>query len=121
MSQTIPPWLEEKVKAYQKSQINLENVQAQLQQLELDVQTTKNALETLEKTPDDKAIYKEAGSILVESDKATMTEHLKEQQELAKTQIAVLTKHKEKIEKTIREQGASLNQAIHGGAMKPGS
>lgn len=121
MQQTIPPWLEEKINAYQKSKVNLENAQMQLQQLELDVQTTNTALEALVKTPDDKAIYREAGSIMVESDKATMTEHLEEKQELLKTQIAVLAKHIEKIDKTVREQEAGLNQALRGGAIKTGS
>lgn len=121
MSQTIPPWLEEKIRTYQQTQVNLQNIQAQLQQVEIDARNAKNALEVLEKTPDDKAVYKEAGSILVQSDKTTLKDYLEEQQELSKTQVAVLTKQSERIENTLREQEAGINQAIQGGAIKSGS
>lgn len=121
MSQTIPPWLADKIKAYQQTQLNLQNIQAQLQQVEHDTRNAKNALEMLEKTPDDKAVYKEAGSILVQSDKITLKDYLEEQQELSKTQISVLTKQNERIENTLREQEASIRQAMQGGATKPGS
>lgn len=121
MSQKMPPWLAEKIKTYQQTQTNMQNIQMQLQRIELDTQNTKKALEILEKTPDDRAVYKEAGSIMVQSDKTTLKDYLEEEQELLKTQVAVLTKQSKRIEDTLREQEAGINQAIQGGAMNPGS
>ena len=121
MSQTIPPWLAEKIQSYQKTQTNLQNTMAQMQQVEMDALNANRALEALNKTPDDKTVYKQAGSILVQSDKGTLVSELEEQQELSKTQRAVLAKQKARLEATLKEQEAGLNQALQGGTAPPGS
>lgn len=121
MSQNIPPWLAEKIKAFQQTQSNLQNVMVQLQQLEIDRADALNSIGMLKSTPDGKAVYKRAGSIMVQSDRESLVSDLEERLELSKTQTAVLTKQKARLETTMREQEASVNQAIRGGAAKPGS
>ena len=119
MSNQIPPWLQEQIKAYQQTQGNLQGMMAQMQQVEAERLDAERAIEELQKASDEHIVYKQAGSILIKSDRKTLTDDLEERQELAKTRVMVLEKQKKRLEETLREQEAKINAAIKGGAAGP--
>lgn len=116
MSEQIPPWLQEQIKAFQQTQNNLQGVITQMQQVEAERLDTERALEELQKASDEDAVYKQAGSILIKSDRKSLIDDLQERMELAKTRVMVLEKQKKRLEETFREQEAKINAAIRGGA-----
>lgn len=116
MSEQIPPWLQEQIKAFQQTQNNLQGVITQMQQVEAERLDTERALEELQKASDEDAVYKQAGSILIKSDRKSLMDDLQERMELAKTRVMVLEKQKKRLEETFREQEAKINAAIRGGA-----
>lgn len=116
MSEQIPPWLQEQIKAFQQTQNNLQGIVTQMQQVEAERLDTERALEELQKASDEDAVYKQAGSILIKSDPKSLMDDLQERIELAKTRVMVLEKQKKRLEETFREQEAKINAAIRGGA-----
>lgn len=116
MSEQIPPWLQEQIKAFQQTQNNLQGIITQMQQVEAERLDTERALEELQKASDEDAVYKQAGSILIKSDRKSLMDDLQERMELAKTRVMVLEKQKKRLEETFREQEAKINAAIRGGA-----
>lgn len=116
MSEQIPPWLQEQIKAFQQTQNNLQGIVTQMQQVEAERLDTERALEELQKASDEDAVYKQAGSILIKSDRKSLMDDLQERIELAKTRVMVLEKQKKRLEETFREQEAKINAAIRGGA-----
>ena len=116
MSEQIPPWLQEQIKAFQQTQNSLQGVITQMQQVEAERLDTERALEELQKASDEDAVYKQAGSILIKSDRKSLVDDLQERMELAKTRVMVLEKQKKRLEETFREQEAKINAAIRGGA-----
>ena len=116
MSEQIPPWLQEQIKAFQQTQNNLQGIVTQMQQVEAERLDTERALEELQKASEEDAVYKQAGSILIKSDRKSLMDDLQERIELAKTRVMVLEKQKKRLEETFREQEAKINAAIRGGA-----
>lgn len=119
MSQQVPPWLQEQIKQYQQTQNNLQMVATQQQQLEAERISTEKALEELQKAADDEIVYKQSGSILIRAEKSQLISDLEERLELAKTQVSVLGKQRERLQKTFQEQDAKIQAAIRGGAASP--
>ncbi len=116
MSEQIPPWLQDQIKAFQQTQNSLQGVVTQMQQVEAERLDTERALEELQKASDEDAVYKQAGSILIKSDRKSLMDDLQERMELAKTRVMVLEKQKKRLEEMFREQEAKINAAIRGGA-----
>jgi prefoldin beta subunit len=112
--QQIPPWLQEQVMKLQQSQQNLQSISIQKQQLEYEQIETDKALEELNKVSDDNSVYKHAGSILIKSTKKELIDELEEKKELAKTRVTVLSKQETRLQESLKEQEAKLEQAIKG-------
>lgn len=119
MAKQMPPWLQEQLKRYQQTQIDLQNLMIQIERNEQDMLITKTARKELEATPDTVNVYKAAGPVMVQSDKSSLLDELTERLELTKTAAAVLEKQKTRLMSTLKEQEARLNEATRGGAMKP--
>ena len=91
-NQQIPPWLQEQIAKLQQTQQNLQTILSQKQQLELDRLETEKALEEIKKAKDDESVFKQAGTILIKSNKKDLTAELEEKNELSKTRVSVLSK-----------------------------
>ena len=85
--QQVPPWLREQIMNMQQSQQNLQSIMLQKQQLSMEQIETDRALEELQKASDEDAVYKQAGSILVQSTRKALLDELEEKKELAKTRL----------------------------------
>jgi len=111
-NQQIPPWLQEQIAKFQQTQQNLQTILAQKQQLELDRLETEKALEEIKKAKDDESVFKQAGTILIKSNKKDLTAELDEKKELAKTKASLLTKQEERLKITLKEGETKIQEMI---------
>jgi len=100
---TLPPQLQEQIMRLQQLQRTLQVVVTQKTQLELELSEIKAALEELGKMKKDAVIYKSVGSLLLKTDKRSISSELKERNELVDTRITVLTKQEERSRKKVEE------------------
>ncbi len=112
--QNVPPWLREQLQKFQMTQQNLQTVLAQKQQIEIDRAEIDKALEELEKVSDTDAVFKHAGSILVQSSKSASTMDLKERRELDATRIVVAEKQEKRLRESLKEQDTKINEMVSG-------
>ena len=119
MAKQMPPWLQEQLKRYQQTQVDLQNLMMHIEKNEQDMRVTEMAIKELDSTPDAANVYKATGPVMIQSDKGTLQDELTERLELGKTASAVLEKQKTRLVSTLKEQETRLNEATRGGAMKP--
>ena len=115
-NQQIPPWLQEQIAKLQQTQQNLQTILSQKQQLELDRLETEKALEEIKKAKDDESVFKQAGTILIKSNKKDLTAELEEKNvsknELSKTRVSVLSKQEERVKVSLKEQESKIQEMI---------
>lgn len=112
--QQIPPWLQEQLMKMQQAQQNLQSILSQKQHLEMEQVESDKALEELKKAAEDDAVYKQAGSILIKSNKQDLISELEEKKELAKTRTTVLSKQEARVKESLKEQEEKINQMMKG-------
>jgi prefoldin beta subunit len=112
--QQIPPWLQEQVGRLQQLQQNLQSIMGQKQHLEMEQLETERALEILKKADDNNTVFKNAGSILIKSTKATLIAELEEKKELANTRITVLSKQEIRVKENLKEAETKIKEMLRG-------
>ena len=115
----MPPWLQEQIMKLQQSQQNLQSIVTQRQHLEMEKAETEKALEELRKVADDDAVFKQAGTVLIKSNKKTLVDELEEKVELAKTRSTVLEKQENRVKESLKEQEAKITEMMKSGATPP--
>ena len=118
-SPQMPPWLQEQIMKLQQSQQNLQSIVTQRQHLEMEKAETEKALEELKKTADDDSVFKQAGTILIKSNKKTLVDELEEKVELSKTRSTVLEKQEVRVKESLKEQEAKITEMMKSGATPP--
>ena len=118
-SPQMPPWLQEQIMKLQQSQQNLQSIMTQRQHLEMEKAETEKALEELKKIADDDSVFKQAGTVLIKSDKKTLVDELEEKVELSKTRSTVLEKQEIRVKETLKEQEAKITEMMKSGATPP--
>jgi prefoldin beta subunit len=118
-SPQMPPWLQEQIMKLQQSQQNLQSIVTQRQHLEMEKAETEKALEELKKVADDDSVFKQAGTILIKSNKKTLVDELEEKVELAKTRSTVLEKQETRVKESLKEQEAKITEMMKSGATSP--
>ncbi len=114
--QQIPPWLQEQVGRLQQLQQSLQSVMGQKQHLEMEQLETERALEILKKAGDNDTVFKNAGSILIKSTKASLIAELEEKKELANTRITVLSKQETRLKENLKEAETKIKEMLRGPA-----
>jgi prefoldin beta subunit len=99
----LPADFQEQLAKLQQLQQTLQIIATQKQQVELELSDTNRALEELEKLPDDTAVYKSIGSILVKKDKASVVNDLNERKEFLNVRVSVLGRQEEKTREKLKE------------------
>lgn len=117
----IPPWLQEQVAKFQKTQQELQMISMQKQQLESEKVNVSRTLDELKKASDDETVYKFAGSVLIRTTRADMLSELEERQELANTRSAVTGKQESRLVESLKEQEAKITEAMRRGMTQPPS
>ena len=115
----MPPWLQEQIGKLQQSQQNLQSIMTQRQHLEMEKAETEKALDELKKVTDGDSVFKQAGTVLIKSDKKTLTDELEEKIELAKTRSTVLEKQEVRVKETLKEQEAKITEMMKSGNAPP--
>ncbi len=110
----LPPQVQEQLMRLQQLQQTLQSVVTQKQQLELELNETDKALSELDKSTDDTPVYKSVGSILVKSNRQTLTAELKERKELLTTRVTVLGKQEERTRERLKEVQEKLQERLQG-------
>ena len=115
----MPPWLQEQIGKLQQSQQNLQSIMTQRQHLEMEKAETEKALEELNKVADGDSVFKQAGTVLIKSDKKTLVDELEEKVELSKTRSTVLEKQEIRVKDSLKEQEAKITEMMKSGATPP--
>ena len=115
----MPPWLQEQIMKLQQSQQNLQSIVTQRQHLEMEKAETEKALEELRKVADDDSVFKQAGTVLIKSNKKTLVDELEEKVELSKTRSTVLEKQEVRVKESLKEQEAKITEMMKSGATPP--
>ena len=115
----MPPWLQEQIGKLQQSQQNLQSIMTQRQHLEMEKAETEKALEELNKVADGDSVFKQAGTVLIKSDKKTLVDELEEKVELSKTRSTVLEKQEVRVKESLKEQEAKITEMMKSGATPP--
>jgi prefoldin beta subunit len=115
----MPPWLQEQIMKLQQSQQNLQSIMTQRQHLEMEKAETEKALEELKKVADNDSVFKQAGTVLIKSDKKSLVDELEEKVELSKTRSTVLEKQEVRVKETLKEQEAKITEMMKSGATPP--
>ena len=89
---------------------------AQKQQVEMEREETKRALEELAKASDSESIYKFAGSLLIKVSKDAMMKELSEKKELADTRSLVLSKQETRFKESLKDLQTKIDDAVKGKA-----
>jgi len=118
-SPQMPPWLQEQIMKLQQSQQNLQSIMTQRQHLEMEKAETEKALEELKKIADNDSVFKQAGTVLIKSDKKTLVDELEEKVELSKTRSTVLEKQEIRVKDSLKEQEAKITEMMKSGATPP--
>ena len=118
-SPQMPPWLQEQIMKLQQSQQNLQSIVTQRQHLEMEKAETEKALEELKKVADDDSVFKQAGTVLIKSNKKILVDELEEKVELAKTRSTVLEKQETRVKESLKEQEAKITEMMKSGATPP--
>ena len=118
-SPQMPPWLQEQIMKLQQSQQNLQSIMTQRQHLEMEKAETEKALEELKKIADTDSVFKQAGTVLIKSDKKTLVDELEEKVELSKTRSTVLEKQEVRVKESLKEQEAKITEMMKSGATPP--
>jgi len=115
----MPPWLQEQIGKLQQSQQNLQSIMTQRQHLEMEKAETEKAVDELKKVADGDSVFKQAGTVLIKSDKKTLLDELEEKIELAKTRSTVLEKQEVRVKETLKEQEAKITEMMKSGNAPP--
>ena len=118
-SPQMPPWLQEQIGKLQQSQQNLQSIMTQRQHLEMEKAETEKAIDELKKVADGDSVFKQAGTVLIKSDKKTLLDELEEKTELAKTRSTVLEKQEVRVKETLKEQEAKITEMMKSGNAPP--
>ncbi len=108
----ISPWLQEQLSKYEQLQATLQSILLQRQQVDVELNEIKSALEELEKAPADAEVFKQAGLILVKADKEKLKAELLERKELAETRSNILKKQEERVREDLQELQNKIREAL---------
>lgn len=108
----LPPQLKHMVAQYQQAQQHAQALAAQRQQLELLLLETKKAMEELEKSPQDAAVYKGVGPLLVRANKEELKKELEDQKETLELRVKTLERQEERVTERLRELQQKLEEAL---------
>lgn len=109
---SIPPWLQEQLARFEQVQQSLQAIIAQRQQVEAELIEVERALEELRKAPQDAAVYKLAGTIMLRANREELIKELEEKRELANIRITVLKKQEEKLRSNLQEIQNKIDEAL---------
>ena len=108
----LPPEIQQRLLKLQQLQQTLQGMLSQKQQLEMQLSEVEQALTELEKMSETAVIYKSIGALLVKSQKATVTEELKERKELLTMRVGILAKQDGRLRTQVKDLQEKLQKDL---------
>jgi prefoldin beta subunit len=109
----LPPQVQERLLRLQQLQQTLQTILQQKQQVEMETSEIDQTLTELQKTADDAVIYKNAGSLMVKSEKGAVSKELTERKDLLGTRVTVITRQEERIRNQLKEVQSKLQEDLN--------
>lgn len=110
--QRLPPHVQQRILRLQQVQRSLQEILYQRQQLELELTEVENALRELDNLPEDAAIYKSIGTLLIRSEKSKVLEELNDRKEIINMRLTVLGKQEERLRGQLKDLQEKLKQEL---------
>jgi len=108
----LPPNVQERVARLQQLQNTLQQLLAQRQRLEAEMNESERALKTLDETPAEAKTYRSVGAILVERDRETLKKELRERIDFLGMRKKVLEKQEDKAKERLQELQQTLQKEL---------
>jgi len=109
----LPANVQERIARLQQLQNTMQQLQAQRQQIEMETAETERAIKTLEETAESAKVYKSAGAVLVEKEKASVVKELKERQDFLEMRGKVIEKQEEKTKEKLQGLQETLQKELN--------
>jgi len=109
----LPPQVQERLMRLQQLQQTLQTVLQQKQQVDLESTEIDQTLAELQKTADDAIIYKQAGSLLIKSEKAKVVADLTERKDLLATRQTVMARQEERMRNQLKDLQTQLQSDLN--------
>lgn len=115
MQGNIPPEAQETIERLQNLQEQAQQVAVQKNEAERSLQEAQNANEALEDVDEDTNMYRDVGSLLVETDHATASSELDERIDQLEIRVETLRKQEDRVESQFEELQGELQEKLGGG------
>jgi prefoldin beta subunit len=109
----LPPQVQERLMRLQQLQQTLQTVLQQKQQVDMEASEIDQTLTELQKTADEAIIYKQAGSLLIKTDKAKVVADLNERKDLLATRQTVMARQEERMRSQLKDLQNQLQSDLN--------
>ncbi|HTY75037.1 MAG TPA: prefoldin subunit beta [Candidatus Nanoarchaeia archaeon] len=117
----LPPQVQERLMRLQQLQQTLQTVLQQKQQVDMEASEIDQTLAELQKTADEAIIYKQAGSLLIKTEKAKVVADLNERKDLLSTRQTVMTRQEERMRTQLKDLQNQLQSDLNPVSQSPPS
>ncbi len=116
MMDNIPPKVQNQIAQFQQLTQQIQMVTTQKIQLESQAKELDRTVQELEKAPEDSAVFKNVGTLLVQvKDRPAMLSELKEQKETVEVRVKTLERQDKHLRERHQSLQAQITQALQGG------
>lgn len=112
MPEEISPQMRNQLMLFDQLRQQAQMITLQRQQVEMKTEENRMALEALEKARDEDPVYRSIGSILIQTDKKSMIEKIKEEDETLGIRLKALKNQEEKIKERLTNLQAQIQSAL---------
>ena len=120
MATELPQDVQGQIAQLQQIQQQAQIIGSQKAQMDAMLRENENALAELGKAPDDVAVYKSAGGIMVRSAKADVVKGLTEQKEQLELRVKTMERQQERLQKRFEQLQDSIKEQLGTGMGKLG-
>lgn len=119
MMDNIPPKVQNQIAQFQQLTQQIQMVTTQKIQLDSQAKELDRTVQELEKAPEDSAVFKNVGTLLVQvKDRAALVVELKEQKETVEVRLKGLERQEKHYRERYQTLQAQITQALQGGPGK---
>ena len=108
----LPPNVQERLQRLQQLQNTMQQLLLQKQRIEIEMNESSRALETLEKVDIEAKVFKSVGAVLVERPKDDIVKDLTERMEFLEMRVKVIAKQEEKAKERLDNLQATLQKEL---------
>lgn len=120
MMDNIPPKVQNQIAQFQQLTQQIQMITTQKIQLDAQAKELDRTVQELEKAPEDSAVFKNVGTLLVQvKDRQGLMTELKEQKETVEVRVKTLERQDKHLRERHQNLQSQITQALQGGPEKP--